>query len=66
MRSVLKALGLAILVAIAGPGLAHVDAYRLAHVRIQAARLPTHVIVDRVLDAIAELPQLYGGPADAR
>jgi len=43
-----------------------VDAYRLAHVRIQAARLPTHVIVDRVLDAIAELPQLYGGPADAR
>ena len=43
-----------------------VEAYRLAHIRIQAARLPTQVIVDRVLDAITELPSLYGGPGELR
>jgi shikimate kinase len=35
-----------------------IEAYRLAHVRIQASRLPTHVIADRVLEAIADLPPL--------
>ncbi|MEO7191085.1 MAG: shikimate kinase [Vicinamibacterales bacterium] len=43
--------------------LARVDTYRLAHVRISASRLPTHVIVDRILDAITGLPPLIDGPA---
>jgi shikimate kinase len=35
-----------------------VDAYRLAHVRVSAARSPTSVVVDRILEAIHQLPQL--------
>jgi shikimate kinase len=34
------------------------DAYRLAHVRVSASRSTTSAIVDRVLEAIAELPPL--------
>ena len=46
--------------------LSRVDAYRMAHVRIQASRLPTHVIVDRILDAIAQLPPLLDSPLAPR
>jgi shikimate kinase len=38
---------------------ARVDAYRLAHVRVQAARVPVHAVVDRVLDAVQQLPSLF-------
>jgi shikimate kinase len=34
------------------------DAYRLAHVRVSASRASTSAIVDRILEAIAELPPL--------
>jgi shikimate kinase len=34
------------------------DAYRLAHVRVSASRTTTPAIVDRILEAIAELPPL--------
>ena len=35
-----------------------VDAYRLAHVRVCAARVPVSAVVDRVLQAIHELPPI--------
>ncbi|HUL74643.1 MAG TPA: shikimate kinase [Vicinamibacterales bacterium] len=38
--------------------LARVDAYRLAHVRVCAARIPVSAVVDRVLEAIHELPPI--------
>ena len=36
--------------------LARIDAYRMAHVRIAASRQPVHVTVDRILEAIHQLP----------
>jgi shikimate kinase len=33
------------------------ESYRLAHVRIQASRVPVPAVVDRILDALAQLPQ---------
>jgi shikimate kinase len=35
------------------------DVYRLAHVRISASRMPIPVVVDRILEAVAELPPLF-------
>jgi shikimate kinase len=35
---------------------ARVDAYRLAHVRVAASRVPVHVTVDRILETIHQLP----------
>jgi shikimate kinase len=43
--------------------LARQDTYRLAHVRVSASRVSTSVIVDRILEAIAELPPLIEHPA---
>jgi len=37
---------------------ARIDAYRMAHVRIAAGRQPVHVTVDRILEAIHQLPTL--------
>jgi shikimate kinase len=34
------------------------DAYRLAHVRVNGARVPTPAIVDQILEAVAQLPPL--------
>jgi hypothetical protein len=36
-----------------------VDTYRLAHVRVSVARMPISAIVDRVLEAIHQLPPLF-------
>ncbi|HKW03152.1 MAG TPA: shikimate kinase [Vicinamibacterales bacterium] len=38
---------------------ARVDAYRLAHVRVCAARVPVSAVVDRILQAIHELPPIF-------
>jgi shikimate kinase len=38
---------------------ARVDAYRLAHVRVQAARVPVQGVVDRVIEAVQQLPSLF-------
>ena len=38
---------------------ARVDAYRLAHARVSASRMPTQVIVDRILETIDQLPALF-------
>jgi shikimate kinase len=35
------------------------DAYRLAHVRVNAARAPVAAVVDRVLDALNQLPPSF-------
>lgn len=35
-----------------------VDAYRLAHVRVNTSRLPMAVIVDRILEAVHQLPPI--------
>jgi shikimate kinase len=35
---------------------ARVDTYRLAHVRVAAGRLPVSVVVDRILEAVEQLP----------
>jgi shikimate kinase len=32
------------------------EAYRQAHVRVAASRVPTPVIVDRIIDVISQLP----------
>jgi shikimate kinase len=32
------------------------DAYRQAHIRISASRVTTPVVVDRILDALHQLP----------
>ena len=45
---------------------ARTDAYRLAHVRVQAGRVSTGVVVDRVLQAIADLPPLIESPIVSR
>ena len=39
--------------------LARVDTYRLAHVRINAARVPVAVTVDRILETIHQLPPFF-------
>jgi len=36
-----------------------VDTYRLAHVRVSVSRLPITAIVDRVLEAVHQLPPLF-------
>jgi shikimate kinase len=36
-----------------------VDTYRMAHVRVSVARLPIPAIVDRVLEAIHQLPPVF-------
>ncbi len=41
---------------------ARADAYRLAHVRVSGARVPIPVIVDRILDAVGQLPPLVAQP----
>ena len=38
--------------------LARVDAYRLAHVRVCAARVPVSAVVDRILETIDQLPPI--------
>ncbi|MFI5178470.1 MAG: shikimate kinase [Vicinamibacterales bacterium] len=38
--------------------LSRVDAYRLAHVRVSAARVPVSAVVDRILEAIHQLPPI--------
>lgn len=35
------------------------DAYRLAHVRVSASRLPAHVVADRILEALNQLPPVF-------
>jgi shikimate kinase len=35
-----------------------VDAYRMAHARVNASHVPTQAVVDRVLEAIGQLPSL--------
>jgi shikimate kinase len=45
---------------------ARVDTYRLAHVRVQAARLPVHAVVDRVLETIHQLPPFFDRLATGR
>lgn len=42
---------------------ARVDAYRMAHCRVNASRASTPVIVDRILEAIHQLPPLFERPA---
>lgn len=37
---------------------ARVDAYRLAHVRVGAARVPVSAVVDRIMEAIHDLPPI--------
>lgn len=37
---------------------ARVDAYRLAHVRVCAARVPVSAVVDRIMEAIHDLPPI--------
>jgi shikimate kinase len=37
---------------------ARVDAYRLAHIRVNTSRLPTGVVVDRILECVHQLPQI--------
>jgi len=37
---------------------ARVDTYRLAHVRVCAARVPVSAVVDRILEAIHQLPPI--------
>jgi shikimate kinase len=39
--------------------LARLDTYRLAHVRVQAGRVPVPVVVDRILDTIHQLPPFF-------
>jgi hypothetical protein len=36
-----------------------VDTYRLAHVRVQGSRVPPQATVDRILEAIHELPPFF-------
>lgn len=35
------------------------DAYRLAHVRVNASRVPVAAVVDRILDALQQLPPSF-------
>jgi shikimate kinase len=41
---------------------ARMDAYRLAHVRVQAGRVPVPVVVDRVLETVHQLPPFLDRP----
>ena len=41
---------------------ARTEVYRLAHIRIGAARLSASQVADRILEAIADLPPLVGSP----
>jgi len=38
---------------------ARVDTYRLAHVRVQAGRVPVQATVDRILETIHQLPPFF-------
>lgn len=38
---------------------ARTDAYRLAHVRVSASRLPAPVVADRILEALNQLPPVF-------
>ena len=40
--------------------LSRVDTYRLAHIRVSTSRTPTHAVVDKIMDAIAQLPPVVG------
>jgi shikimate kinase len=42
---------------------ARVDAYRMATLRVNASRVPTHAVVDSILDAIEQLPPILQRPA---
>ncbi len=46
--------------------LARIEFYRQAHVRVQAGRAPLPLVVDRIIEAIADLPPLVDGPAALR
>jgi shikimate kinase len=41
---------------------ARVDTYRLAHVRVAAGRVPVQVVVDRILEAVHQLPPFIDRP----
>lgn len=41
---------------------ARTDAYRLAHVRISAARLHTSAVVDRIIESISQFPPIVAQP----
>jgi shikimate kinase len=41
---------------------ARAEVYRLAHIRIAAARLPAAVVVDRILEALVDRPPLVDAP----
>ncbi len=41
---------------------ARTEVYRLAHIRVAAARLSASQVVDRILEAIAEQPPLFDAP----
>lgn len=45
---------------------ARVDSYRLAHVRVQASRLPVQTVVDRILETIHQMPPFFSQPAPER
>ena len=38
---------------------ARLDAYRLAHIRVSAARLPVAAVVDRILEALQDRPPFF-------
>jgi shikimate kinase len=42
-----------------------VDGYRMAHVRVNTARLPMGVVVERILDTIQQLPTIEQRTPDA-
>jgi shikimate kinase len=42
---------------------ARVDTYRLAHLRVSASRLPAAVVVDRIVEALHQLPPILDRPA---
>jgi shikimate kinase len=44
---------------------ARVDGYRLAHVRVNTARVPIGVVVERILDTIQQLPTIEQRTPDA-
>lgn len=41
---------------------ARADAYRMATLRVNAARVPTHAIVDAIIDAVQQLPSVLQRP----
>jgi shikimate kinase len=41
---------------------ARLDAYRLAHVRVAGGRVPHATVVDRIIEAITELPPVINPP----